>query len=171
MRPKCFNDPSRNSDPPWGLSIALARFRPCFVVLENFRIKVFQKVAEHLSVRKAGEALYLTRPAVYASDQGAGRRSGTKLFERKSSGAKVTEAAEFFFGTPSRCASWLLKPRGGSRWSETVGELILGASTTIAQLYCPFSPLFALSGDPVTSVQRKYGARGASGCCRITGTR
>lgn len=36
----------------------------CLVILENFRLKVFQAFAEHLSFRKAGEALYLTQPAV-----------------------------------------------------------------------------------------------------------
>lgn len=32
--------------------------------LENFRLKVFRAVAEHLSFRKAAEHLFLTQPAV-----------------------------------------------------------------------------------------------------------
>jgi len=32
--------------------------------LENFRLKVFRAVAEHLNFRKAAEQLFLTQPAV-----------------------------------------------------------------------------------------------------------
>ena len=32
--------------------------------LENFRLKVFRVVAEHLNFRKAAEDLFLTQPAV-----------------------------------------------------------------------------------------------------------
>jgi hypothetical protein len=46
--------------------VAAAEIRSiaCFVLLENIRLKVFRAVAEHLSFRKAGEALCLTQPAV-----------------------------------------------------------------------------------------------------------
>ena len=32
--------------------------------LENFRLKVFRAVAQHLNFRKAAEQLFLTQPAV-----------------------------------------------------------------------------------------------------------
>jgi DNA-binding transcriptional LysR family regulator len=32
--------------------------------MENFRLKVFRKVADNLNFRQAAEALYLTQPAV-----------------------------------------------------------------------------------------------------------
>jgi hypothetical protein len=38
-------------------------------VLENFHLKVFRAVAEHLSFRKAGEAPFVTQPAVNFTDQ------------------------------------------------------------------------------------------------------
>jgi len=37
---------------------------PGVAQLENFRLKVFRTVAEHLSFRKAAEQLFLTQPAV-----------------------------------------------------------------------------------------------------------
>lgn len=37
---------------------------PDVTQLENFRLKVFRTVAEHLSFRKAAEQLFLTQPAV-----------------------------------------------------------------------------------------------------------
>lgn len=61
-------------------------------MLENFRLTVFRAVAEHLSFRKAGEALYLTQPAVTLQVKTLEEELGLKLFERSSMGVSLTEA-------------------------------------------------------------------------------
>ena len=63
-------------------------------MLENFRLKVFRAVAEHLSFRKAGYALYLTQPAVTLQIKTLEGELGTKLFERKPSGVFLTDAGK-----------------------------------------------------------------------------
>ncbi len=108
-------------------------------MLENFRLKVFRAVAEHLSFRKAGEALYLTQPAVTLQIKTLEAELGAKLFERKSSGVSLTEPgtlllkyAEELHRLAEEAESQLARLRGGA-----AGELILGASTTIAQYVLP----------------------------------
>jgi DNA-binding transcriptional LysR family regulator len=108
-------------------------------MLENFRLKVFRTVAEHLSFRKAGETLYLTQPAVTLQIKTLEEELGTRLFERSASGVTLTEAGQTLFGFANRLSELaeqaenrLAKQRG-----EAAGELILGASTTIAQYILP----------------------------------
>jgi DNA-binding transcriptional LysR family regulator len=108
-------------------------------VLENFRLRVFRALAEHLSFRKAGEALYLTQPAVTLQIKTLEAELGTKLFERKSSGVCLTEAgrlllkyAEELHRMAEEAESQLALLSGGA-----AGPLVLGASTTIAQYVLP----------------------------------
>lgn len=108
-------------------------------MLENFRLKVFRTVAEHLSFRKAGEALYLTQPAVTLQVKTLEEELGTKLFERSASGVRLTEAGKVLL----ECAQELhhLADAAESRLAalrgEAAGALALGASTTIAQYVLP----------------------------------
>ncbi len=108
-------------------------------MLENFRLKVFRAVAEHLSFRKAGEVLYLTQPAVTLQIKTLEEELGTKLFERRASGVRLTKAgemllpyAEQLYRTAQEAENRLAGLKGGA-----AGELILGASTTIAQYVLP----------------------------------
>ena len=50
-------------------------------MLENFRLKVFRAVAEHMSFRKAGEKLYLSQPAVTLQIKALEDELGTTVFE------------------------------------------------------------------------------------------
>ena len=85
------------------------------MILENFRLKVFRVVAEHLSFRKAGEALYLTQPAVTLQIKALEEELGTKLFERAPPASGLQKLAKFFFSTPGRCISLPMKPKTGWR--------------------------------------------------------
>jgi LysR family transcriptional regulator, transcriptional activator of the cysJI operon len=109
------------------------------VLLENFRLKVFRAVAEHLSFRKAGEALYLTQPAVTLQIKALEEELATKLFERSASGVQVTEAGKVLLQYAERMHQ--LADEAESRLAalkgETAGELVVGASTTIAQYVLP----------------------------------
>jgi DNA-binding transcriptional LysR family regulator len=108
-------------------------------VLENFRLKVFRAVAAHLSFRKAGEALYMTQPAVTLQIKTLEAELGLRLFERKSTGVFLTDAgkllltyAESLHQLAEDAENQLARLSGG-----VAGELVLGASTTIAQYVLP----------------------------------
>ena len=53
--------------------------------LENFRLKVFRIVAEHLSFHKAAEYLFLTQPAVTRQIKALDNDLGLRLFDRPTS--------------------------------------------------------------------------------------
>src|ERR1039458_8782628 len=50
--------------------------------LENFRLKVFRTVAEHLNFRKAAEHLFLTQPAITLQIKALEDDLGIRLFDR-----------------------------------------------------------------------------------------
>ena len=109
------------------------------MILENFRLKVFRAVAEHLSFRKAGEALYLTQPAVTLQIKALEEELGTKLFERSASGVRVTEAGSVLlhYAEQMHRLAGEAEDRMAALKGEATGELVLGASTTIAQYVLP----------------------------------
>jgi DNA-binding transcriptional LysR family regulator len=59
--------------------------------LENFRLKVFRTVAEHLSLHKAAERLFLTQPAVTQQVKALEDKLGVRLFDRTPKGVSLTE--------------------------------------------------------------------------------
>lgn len=108
-------------------------------MLENFRLRVFRAVADHLSFRKAGEQLYLTQPAITLQIKTLEDEVGTKLFDRRATGVTLTEAGKSLLDHAVQLArlaeeaeNALTQLRG-----EASGELVLGASTTIAQYVLP----------------------------------
>ena len=109
------------------------------MMLENFRLRVFRAVAEHLNFRKAGEQLFLTQPAVTLQIKALEEELGVKLFERSASGVRLTAAGDTllaFAGELSRLATsaeQAVAQLGGA----AAGELVLGASTTAAQYVLP----------------------------------
>lgn len=108
-------------------------------MLENFRLKVFRAVAEHLSFRKAGEALYLTQPAITLQIKTLEEELGTKLFERNASGVRLTESGSLLLPYAEdlhRIACEAQNKLAGLKGAAS-GQLVLGASTTIAQYVLP----------------------------------
>ena len=61
---------------------------PGVAQLENFRLKVFRTVAEHLSFRKAAEQLFLTQPAVTLQIKALEDDLRVRVFDR--TGGRVT---------------------------------------------------------------------------------
>ena len=107
--------------------------------MENFRLKVFRAVAEHLNFRRAAEELCLTQPAVTLQIKALEQHLGVQLFDR--SGVRIAL-------TPA--GNMLLKYAGKIDKLETAamaalsqfadgqrGELRIGASLTIAQYILP----------------------------------
>jgi DNA-binding transcriptional LysR family regulator len=107
--------------------------------LDNFRLVVFMKVAEHLSFRKAAEELYLTQPAVSLQIKALESELGTLLFDRSGTHAKLTDAGAVLLKYVRQSSAILLKARNdiGKLGGNEAGELNLGASTTIAQYVLP----------------------------------
>ena len=108
-------------------------------MLENFRLRVFRAVADHLSFRKAGEQLYLTQPAITLQIKTLEDEVGSKLFERRAGGVTLTDAGKSLLHyaiqlgrLAEEAENALAQLRG-----EVSGELVLGASTTIAQYVLP----------------------------------
>jgi DNA-binding transcriptional LysR family regulator len=109
------------------------------LVLENFRLKVFRAVAQHLSFRKAAEALYLTQPAVTLQVKTLEEEVGLKLFERSSTGVSLTEAGRLLLQDAEQLHQFTIQAenRLAALKGQAAGELSLGASTTIAQYILP----------------------------------
>src|SRR6266478_391081 len=58
--------------------------------LENFRLKVFRAVAEHLNFHDAAEHLFLTQPAVTLQIRALENDLGVRLFDRARGGITLT---------------------------------------------------------------------------------
>jgi LysR family transcriptional regulator, transcriptional activator of the cysJI operon len=107
--------------------------------LENFRLKVFRAVAEHLNFRKAGEQLFLTQPAVTLQIKALENDLGTRLFDRTGGKITLTRQGLVLLGYSNKLASLALEAEQALGCSDgsLSGELALGASTTIAQYVLP----------------------------------
>jgi DNA-binding transcriptional LysR family regulator len=108
-------------------------------MLENFRLRVFRAVAEQLSFRKAGEVLYLTQPAVTLQVKTLEEELGTKLFDRDQSGVRMTEAGKVLleYAERLRQVAEEVEQRVAALKGAVAGQLVVGASTTIAQYVLP----------------------------------
>jgi DNA-binding transcriptional LysR family regulator len=107
--------------------------------LENFRLKVFRVVAEHLNFRKAAEHLFLTQPAVTQQIKALEDDLGVRLFDRAAGrvslttqGIKLLKYAQNIAAVVAEAEQELAAGEG-----QLVGELALGVSTTIAQYVLP----------------------------------
>jgi len=107
--------------------------------LENFRLKVFRAVAEHLNFRKAAEQLLLTQPAVTLHIKALENDLGVRLFDRSANRVALTAQGSVLLRYARRIA--LLAAQAERKLSSETGrlsgELALGVSTTIAQYVLP----------------------------------
>lgn len=112
--------------------------------MENFRLKVFRTVAEQLSFRKAAEMLHLSQPAVSQHVRALEEEAGVRLFDRSrgeghGSQISLTEAGRLLLGYANTAAETIMEAQRAlaALNDEAVGELRLGASTTVAQYVLP----------------------------------
>ncbi len=110
-------------------------------------------MAEQLSFRKAGEVLYLTQPAVTLQIKTLEEELGVQLFERRASGVSLTASgkvlldfAEQLHSLAAEAENRIASLKGGA-----AGELVLGASTTIAQYVLP--PMLAEFARKYSEIQ------------------
>jgi len=107
--------------------------------LENFRLKVFRTVAEHLSFRKAAEQLFLTQPAVTLQIKALEDDLRVRVFDRTGGRVSLTPQGRVLLRHARRISAIVSEAEqdlaaGEGRLS---GELSLGVSTTIAQYVLP----------------------------------
>ena len=107
--------------------------------LENFRLKVFRAVAEHLSFRKAAEHLFLTQPAVTLQIKALESDLGVRLFDRAAGRISLTKQGSILLGYANKVAQLVsaAEQELGAADGKVSGELPLGVSTTIAQYVLP----------------------------------
>jgi DNA-binding transcriptional LysR family regulator len=107
--------------------------------LENFRVVVFNAVAEQQSFRKAAEELYLTQPAVSLQIKALEEDLGVQLFDRTGAHITLTEAGRVLLRYSKQVSALLIQAERDivALSGEHAGQLALGASTTIAQYVLP----------------------------------
>ena len=112
--------------------------------MENFRLRVFRAVAEEMSFRKAAEVLHLSQPAVSQHIRALEEEAGVRLFDRArgeghGSQISLTEAGRVLLGYANTAAETMAEAQRAlaALNDDAVGELRLGASTTVAQYVLP----------------------------------
>ena len=112
--------------------------------MENFRLKVFRAVAEEMSFRKAAEVLHLSQPAVSQQIRALEEECGARLFDRaggEGHGTQIalTGAGRVLLRYATKAAETMAEAQRAlaALNDEVVGELRLGASTTVAQYVLP----------------------------------
>jgi DNA-binding transcriptional LysR family regulator len=103
--------------------------------LENFRLKVFRTVAQHLSFHKAADHLFLTQPAVTLQIKALEEDLGVRLFERAPNGVSLTPQGLLLLRYAQDTAALVAEAEQklASRDGKMSGEFAIGVSTTIAQ--------------------------------------
>ena len=103
--------------------------------LENFRLKVFRAVAEHLNFHKAADQLFLTQPAVTLQIKALESDLGLRLFDRAGGKVTLTRGGAVLLTYANKLAATASEAERelGCKDSGVMGEVSLGVSTTIAQ--------------------------------------
>ena len=107
--------------------------------LENFRLKVFRTVAEHLNFRKAAEHLFLTQPAITLQIKALEDDLGIRLFDRAGNRVALTPQGSLLLTYAKKIAALVSQAEQqlDAQDGKVSGDLSLGVSTTIAQYVLP----------------------------------
>jgi len=103
------------------------------------RLQVFHAVAKHLSFTKAGDALFMSQPAVTFQIKQLEEHFNTHLFERGRGQISLTEAGKIVFDYAERILglSYELDAKLKDLTAQIAGPLLIGASMTIAEYLLP----------------------------------
>ncbi|MCC3154534.1 LysR substrate-binding domain-containing protein [Hymenobacter sp. BT770] len=109
--------------------------------MSDFRLRVFQAVAQHLSFTKAAQGLFITQPAVTKHIRELERQYGQRLLERRGNRVSLTEAGSLLLSHAEAVARSHQQLEDQLHAlhdpEEAAGRLRLGASTTLAQYVLP----------------------------------
>ncbi|RSK51267.1 LysR substrate-binding domain-containing protein [Hymenobacter rigui] len=107
--------------------------------MPDFRLRVFQAVARHLSFTRAAQELYITQPAITKHIRELERTYGQRLFERRGNRVSLTEAGTLLLAHADEVEQLhqQLTEHLHNLHGEAAGRLRLGASTTLSQYVLP----------------------------------
>jgi DNA-binding transcriptional LysR family regulator len=108
-------------------------------MIENFRIRVFRAVAQHLNFSRAAEELLLTQPAVTQQIKALEDEFGVPLFDRGGGHIALTAGGKALlpFAERMKEISDEAFTAVAEAFGQHAGELALGASQTIGQYLLP----------------------------------
>lgn len=108
-------------------------------VIENFRLRVFRSVAQHLNFSRAAEELLLSQPAVTQQIKALEDELGLPLFDRGGGHIQLTPGgmALLPYAEKLRELSAEAVMAVAQASGEQAGDLALGASQTIGQYLLP----------------------------------
>lgn len=111
--------------------------------MSDFRLKVFRSVAKNLSFTKASQELFVSQPAITKHIQELESCYEARLFHREGNKISLTEAGKLLLKHSEKVLDDYkqLEYEMHLLHNQYIGELKLGASTTIAQYVLP--PLLA----------------------------
>src|ERR1700759_579109 len=108
-------------------------------MIENFRIRVFRAVAQHLNFSRAAEELLLTQPAITQQIKALEDEFGVPLFDRGGGHIALTAGGKVLLPFAERMKE--ISDEAFAAVAEALGqhagELALGASQTIGQYLLP----------------------------------
>ena len=107
--------------------------------MSDFRLKAFYSVAKNLSFTKASQELFVSQPAVTKHVRELESLYQVRLFDRLGNKISLTEAGRVLLEHCERILQEYRKLEFDMHLlkNEYVGQLRLGASTTIAQYVLP----------------------------------
>lgn len=107
--------------------------------MSDFRLKVFRSVANNLSFTKASQELFISHPAITKHIQELETCYKARLFDRQGNKISLTEAGKLLLEHSERIldAYKRLEYDMHLLHDDYIGELKLGASTTISQYVLP----------------------------------
>jgi LysR family transcriptional regulator, transcriptional activator of the cysJI operon len=122
--------------------------------MENFRLKVFRVVANHLNFSRAAEELLLTQPAVTQQIKALEDEYGVSLFDRSGGHIKLTPSGEALLPYAEKIKEICDEAYAAvaSAAGKLGGQLALGASQTIGQYLLPNLVAGFLRENPRVSI-------------------
>ena len=109
--------------------------------MSEFRLRVFQAVARHLSFTKAAQELFITQPAVTKHIHELEKQYEQRLLERRGNRVALTEAGRLLLAHAEAVGAshhaFTEQLHALRDPDEAAGRLRLGASTTLAQYVLP----------------------------------
>lgn len=128
-------------------------------MIENFRIRVFRAVAQHLNFSRAAEELFLTQPAVTQQIKALEGEFGVPLFERGGGRISLTPcgAALLPFAEQMKVLGDNAVAAVAAVYGQEAGELVIGASQTIGQYLLPTFIASFLRTHPKVRVTARSG--------------
>ncbi|MHB8390224.1 MAG: LysR substrate-binding domain-containing protein [Acidobacteriaceae bacterium] len=107
--------------------------------MENFRLKIFRIVAQHLNFSRAAEELFLTQPAITQQIKTLEDEYGIPLFDRTGGRITLTPAGKSLltYAKKLKAISDEAYEVVASTGGQQAGKLALGASQTIGQYLLP----------------------------------